>query len=157
MAEVAIVEVRTPAELEQAFAIRRAVFMEEQGVAEALEFDGLDDHARHLLAFQDGEAVGTLRVRWLDAGHTAKIERVAVLPGARGLKIGQALLQAALALAASAGAHAASLHAQTAVQGFYGKLGFVAFGPEFMEDGIAHIAMRLSLRADAPRGGHELP
>jgi predicted GNAT family N-acyltransferase len=149
LATIRIVEVRTPAELEQAFAIRRAVFMEEQGVSEALEFDQLDDEARHLLAFWGGEAVGTLRLRWLDGGRTAKIERVAVLPGARGLEIGRALVEAALAMARLGGADTASLHAQTTVQGFYGKLGFVAFGPEFMEDGIAHIAMQLSLPAHA--------
>ena len=101
--------------------------------------------------------MGTLRVRCLDEGGTAKIERVAVLPVARGSKVGRALLRAALALAGSAGAHTASLHAQTTAQGFYGKFGLVAFGPEFMEDGIAHIAMRLSLHADARRDGHELP
>ena len=123
--------------------------MEEQGVAEALEFDGRDDQAHHFLALRDGTAVGTLRVRWLDEGRTAKIERVAVLADARGSNVGRALLQAALALAGSAGAHTASLHAQTAARCFYGKLGFVAFGPEFMEDGIPHIAMQLSLHADA--------
>jgi predicted GNAT family N-acyltransferase len=141
--------VRTPAELEQAFAIRRAVFVDEQGVAETQEFDGRDEQAHHLLALRDGAAVGTLRVRWLDGGRSVKIERVAVLPGARGSQIGRALLQAALALAGSAGAETAILHAQTAARGFYARLGFVAFGPAFMEDGIAHIAMRLSLPAGA--------
>lgn len=149
LSRIQIVEVRTRAELEQAFAIRRAVFVEEQGVGDALEFDGGDDHAHHLLALRDGHAVGTLRVRSLDAGRIAKIERVAVLPGARGLKIGQALVEAALAMARSDGARAASLHAQTTAQGFYARLGFVAFGPEFMEDGILHVAMRLSLSENA--------
>ena len=149
MPDIEIVEVRCGELLEQAFAIRRVAFVQEQGVGEALEFDGRDDEARHLLALLDGKAVGTLRLRWLDGGRTATIERVAVLLGARGSKIGRALVEAALALARSAGADGASLHAQTAVQAFYAKLGFVAFGREFMEDGIPHIAMRLSLRADA--------
>jgi predicted GNAT family N-acyltransferase len=157
MAEVAIVEVGSAEQLEQALAIRRAVFVEEQGVAEALEFDGRDDQAHHLLALQDGKAAGTLRVRWIDDGRTAKIERVAVLPGARGSEVGRALLQAALGVAGSAGADAAIVHAQTVAQGFYRKFGFVAFGPEFTEDGILHIAMRLPLYADAPRAGHDLP
>jgi predicted GNAT family N-acyltransferase len=74
----------------------------------------------------------------------------------RGSKVGRALLQTALALAGSAGVHTASLHAQTTAQGFYGKFGFVAFGPEFMEDGIAHIAMRLSLHANAAGDGRGL-
>jgi predicted GNAT family N-acyltransferase len=145
---IQILEVRAPAELEQALAIRRAVFVQEQGVDAALEFDQRDDEARHLLALRGGEAVGTLRVRFLDAGRTAKIERVAVVPGARRCRIGQTLVEAALAMARLGGADTASLHAQTTVQAFYGKLCFVAFGPEFMEDGIAHIAMRRSLPAD---------
>ena len=150
MAEVAIVEVGSAEQLEQALAIRIAVFVNEQGVSRELEVDGQDAGARHLLALRHGAPVGTLRVRWLDGGRTAKIERVAVLPEARGSNIGRALLEAALVLAGSAGADAARLHAQTTAQGFYGKLGFVAYGPEFMEDGIAHIAMRLALPA---RGG----
>ena len=152
LARIQIVEVRTPAELEQAFAIRRAVFVDEQGVDEALEFDGRDDHARHLLALKHGEAVGTLRVRWADGRHIAKIERVAVSPGARGARVGHALLRAAVALAEAEGAEEARLHAQVAARSFYVKLGFVAFGPEFIEDGIPHIAMRLSLRTQA--AGH---
>ena len=150
MADVRIVELRTLAEREQAFAIRRAVFVQEQGVAEALEFDERDAQARHLLALRDGEPVGTLRVRWLDRGRTAKIERVAVLPAARGAKVGQALVEAALAAAKAEGAEVALLHAQTTVQGFYVRLGFVAFGPEFIEDDILHVAMRLPLCGQAP-------
>jgi predicted GNAT family N-acyltransferase len=149
MPDLEIVEVQCDEQLQQAFAIRRAVFVQEQGVSEALEFDGRDDEAQHLLALRHGESLGTLRVRWLDDGRTAKIERVAVLPRGRGMRVGQALLRAAVALAEAEGAEEARLHAQIAAQPFYAKLGFVAFGREFMEDGIPHIKMRLSLHADA--------
>jgi ElaA protein len=155
MTEITIVEVGSTEQLEQALAIRLAVFVDEQGVSQAQEIDGLDEAARHLLALRDDEPVGTLRLRWLEHGRVAKIERVAVLPLARGAKIGQALVEAALAVARASGAERARLHAQTIVQGFYARLGFVAFGPEFMEDGILHIARRLPLPADAAsdRGG----
>jgi predicted GNAT family N-acyltransferase len=145
MPQVEILEIHSRERLEQAFAIRRAVFVQEQGVSEALEIDGRDDEAQHLLALQDDEPVGTLRLRWVEHGRVAKIERVAVVPRARGAKIGRTLVEAALALARAAGAEAATLHAQTTVQAFYAKLGFVAFGPEFIEDGIPHIAMQLSI------------
>ena len=121
------------------------MFIEEQGVGEAFEFDARDDQARHLLALREGEPVGTLRLRWLDRGRTAKVERVAMLRPARGGGIGHALLQAALSLAEASGAREARLHAQAVAQPFYRKLGFVAFGPIFEEDGIAHIAMRQPL------------
>jgi predicted GNAT family N-acyltransferase len=150
MREIAIVEVGSAEQLEQALAIRLAVFVEEQGVSRAQEIDGLDDAARHLLALRDEEPVGTLRLRWLEHGRIAKIERVAVLPLARGAKIGQALVEAALAVARASGAEAAKLHAQTAVRGFYARLGFVASGPEFIEDGIRHVAMGLPLGSDDP-------
>jgi ElaA protein len=150
MTHVLIVEVGSAEQLEQAIAIRLAVFVEEQGVSRALEIDGHDDAARHLLALRGGEPVGTLRLRWVDEGRVAKIERVAVLPRARGTKVGQALVEAALAVARTADAEAAKLHAQTTVQGFYARLGFVASGPEFIEDGIWHVAMRLPLVEDAP-------
>jgi predicted GNAT family N-acyltransferase len=151
MPEIEIVEVRSAERLEQAFAIRRAVFVQEQRVSEALEIDGRDDQARHLLAYCNGEPIGTLRLRWLDGGRVAKIERVAVLPRGRGAGIGHALMDRALALADAAGAEEARLHAQTVAQAFYVKLGFVAFGPAFDEDGIPHVVMRRNLPSAAAR------
>jgi len=147
MPAIVVQEVQTAAGIERAFAIRRRVFVEEQSIADALEFDGLDDAARHLLAMVDGEPAGTLRIRLLEGGRVAKIERVAVLAPQRRHRVGRALLVAALDLARMQGAGEAKVHAQTAVQGFYASLGFVAFGAEFEEDGIAHVAMRLPLTA----------
>jgi ElaA protein len=144
--------VRSPERLEQAFAIRRAVFVHEQGVSEALEIDQRDDEACHLLAFREGEPIGTLRLRWHERGRVAKIERVAVVRQGRGGGIGQALVSAALARAEAAGASEARLNAQTVAQAFYAKLGFVAFGPVFDEDGIPHIAMRQRLSGRTPPG-----
>jgi predicted GNAT family N-acyltransferase len=152
MSRIDIREARSAAELEQAQAIRCAVFVAEQGVAEALEIDGRDETARHLLALRHGDPVGTLRLRWLDGGRTVKIERVAVLAAARGQKVGQVLIGAALDLARAEGAGEARLHAQTTVQAFYARLGFTAFGPEFEEDGILHIAMRRALTRPEPLG-----
>jgi len=36
------------------------------------------------------------------------------------------------------------LSAQTHLQGYYGRYGFVVTGDEFVEDGIPHIGMRRS-------------
>lgn len=72
-----------PEEFSQMQVIRRSVFQEEQGVDPALEFDGLDEIADHLLAYLDNQPVGTARIRYLNQ-HTAKVERLAVLSEARG-------------------------------------------------------------------------
>ncbi len=49
-------------DLATCLAIRRTVFIEEQGVSEADEVDGLDPVALHLLAMQDAAPVGTARL-----------------------------------------------------------------------------------------------
>jgi predicted GNAT family N-acyltransferase len=153
MSAIAIRELRSPAEIERAFAIRRRVFVEEQGLSEAQEFDGLDEEARHLLASVDGEPAGTLRIRLLEGGQIAKIERVAVLAPQRRHRLGHALMLAALDLARAHAVREAKVHAQTVVRKFYAGLGFVAIGDEFEEDGIAHVAMRMLLAAAPGRGG----
>jgi predicted GNAT family N-acyltransferase len=137
-----IVPAATPAARERAFAIRRRVSVDEQGVPARLEFDELDREVLHLLAILDGEAVGTLRLRSPGDG-LVKIERVAVLAQARGRGIGEALITEALRLALQAGAGEVILHAQVRIRSFYEKLGFQASGAAFIEDGIRHIAMRL--------------
>ncbi len=137
-----------PTDLEPAFAIRREVFIDEQGIDREVEFDGLDDGCDHLLAVLDDRPVGTLRLRMVDRGRIAKIERVAVIEAARGRHVGVRLIGDALERARQLGATAALLHAQTRVEGFYARLGFVAFGDVFEEDGIPHIAMRKPLTGD---------
>jgi len=74
--------------------LRRIVFIDEQGVSEADEVDGLDDQAIHLLAWDGDRPVGTARM--LVQGTTGKIGRVCVLAEARGAGLGAALIQAAL-------------------------------------------------------------
>ncbi|HBL14022.1 MAG TPA: GNAT family N-acetyltransferase, partial [Cyanobacteria bacterium UBA11162] len=59
-------------------AVRVQVFQIEQGVDPALEFDGNDETATHILAYLDNQPVGTTRIRYLN-NQTAKIERLAVL------------------------------------------------------------------------------
>ncbi|MGI9419175.1 MAG: GNAT family N-acetyltransferase [Geminicoccaceae bacterium] len=134
---------------EAAFAVREAVFVDEQEIPLPLEFDGLDDEADHLLARLNGKTVGTLRLRRI-GGASAKIERVAVLEHARGHGIGAALVIAAIEHLREQSLREARLHAQTYALGFYTKLGFTAFGDVFDEDGIPHRAMRMDLVAEMP-------
>ena len=125
-------------------ALRRVVFIDEQGVSEAEEVDGQDGKAVHLLAW-DGECpVGTARL--LVKGHSGKIGRVCVLPEVRGTGLGAALIQAALdELGRVPGVTEAYLGSQSNVTGFYEKLGFAVEGEEFLDAGIPHRHMRRAL------------
>lgn len=117
--------------------LRRIVFIQEQNVPEAEEWDGLDGQATHLLAWQGDRAIGTARILIRD--HIGKIGRVCVLAEARGTGAGAALIRAAMAeLSARKDVTQAKLGAQTHAIGFYEKLGFVAQGPIYDDAGIPH-------------------
>lgn len=125
-------------------ALRRAVFIEEQGIAEADEWDDLDGQAIHLLAWQEGEPVGTARI--LQSGTTGKIGRVCVLDRARGTGLGTKLIRAAVdVLRARPGVTHAKLGAQVHAIGFYEKLGFKLAGEVYDDAGIPHRDMTREL------------
>jgi predicted GNAT family N-acyltransferase len=123
-----------------AFALRREVFVWEQKVPEEEENDEYDLTATHFVAILEGEVVGTLRLITLPE-HT-KIGRVAVRMAFRGRGIAQHLIKAAMAHARAKGQTRFYLTAQSDKLGFYEKLGFAAFGPEFTDGGMPHRAMR---------------
>lgn len=143
--------------------VRRRVFVEEQGVPEADEWDAADADAlrgrtvRHLLAESDGQPVGAARWRPAPGPSTdapagtvpsprtavAKLERFAVVPEARGCGIARQLVARALADARTAGFERFVLHAQTYAVGLYAGFGFVTGGAPFDEDGLEHVKMTL--------------
>jgi predicted GNAT family N-acyltransferase len=121
--------------------IRRSVFVDEQKVPEALEWDGIDGDCRHVIAENvAGEPIGCARL--LPDGH---IGRVAVLASARGQGVGDALLEEMIVLASELGHSRVVVNAQTHALAFYGRHGFVAYGPEFDDAGIPHRAMERNL------------
>jgi predicted GNAT family N-acyltransferase len=125
--------------------IRVQVFQVEQGVDPALEFDGLDETAEHILAYLDNQPVGTLRIRYLD-NQLAKIERLAVLSAARGQGIGRKLTEKAIEVIEQKQISKVKIHAQEYVKGLYEKLGFEQVGGIFEEAGIPHVKMIKHLR-----------
>ena len=123
-----------------AFALRREVFVWEQGVPEAEENDADDLTATHFVAVAEGEVVGTLRL--IDKAEHIKIGRVAVRASFRGHGIAKKMILDAMDHAKANGRDRFYLTAQTDKLGMYEKLGFVAFGPEFQDGGMPHRAMR---------------
>lgn len=125
-------------------ALRRTVFIEEQGVSEAIEVDDLDDAAIHLLATDNGTPIGSARL--LVQGDIGKVGRVCVLAHARGTGLGAALMRAAVAeFRTIPGVIKVKLGAQTHAIPFYERLGFTATGPEYLEADIPHRDMMLLL------------
>jgi predicted GNAT family N-acyltransferase len=121
--------------------VRRRVFVEEQGVPEAEEWDAADPVARHLLAeTPNREPIGTGRLE-----PTGKIGRIAVLPDWRRAGIGREIVRHLVNQATELGFGSVYLHAQTAAEDFYRGLGFRAEGPVFDEVGIPHVRMRLGI------------
>ncbi|MFN3593390.1 MAG: GNAT family N-acetyltransferase [Thiobacillaceae bacterium] len=125
-------------------AIRRRVFIEEQGVPEALEWEARDAECDWFLAWAGDTPVGIARLT-----ADAHIGRMAVLPEWRGRGVGRALLKAALERARARGLPAVHLHAQTHALGFYAREGFQAEGEVFLEAGIPHRRMTLHLTREA--------
>ena len=118
-------------------ALRRAVFIVEQGISEAEEMDDLDDTAIHLLARVDGAPAGTARL--LVNGEIGKIGRICVLQEHRGTGLGAQIVMAAIDhLRTMPGVTKAKLGAQDHAIGFYEKLGFVGYGPFYDDAGIPH-------------------
>jgi len=138
--------VTDPEQRAQAFAIRRRVFQDEQGVPAELEFDADDDCAVHVLADSDGAPVGTGRIVFHAA--YAKIGRMAVLPEHRRSGVGRALLGTLVRIAAERRCRHLVLHAQAPAVAFYLALGFHVVGNEFMEAGIPHRRMERTLRLE---------
>jgi predicted GNAT family N-acyltransferase len=128
------------ADLASCFTLRRTVFMGEQGVSEAEEFDGEDDICTHIIAKSDGVAVGAARFQTKD--NAVKIQRVCVTPDHRGKGFGAELIDfIAHHVKTSRSEHRLILGAQLHAIPFYEKLGFTAFGAEYLDARIPHSDM----------------
>jgi ElaA protein len=128
-------------------ALRAAIFVVEQNCV-YLDPDGrdLEPDARQLWIERDGEVVATLRLL-RDPDGAARIGRVATAESARGAGLADALMRRALELAPDGEVR---LGAQSYLADWYGRFGFVRDGADYLEDGIAHLPMRL--HRPAPSG-----
>jgi predicted GNAT family N-acyltransferase len=121
--------------------IRRCVFIEEQAVPESLEWDGLDENAIHVLA-RDSKARPMGCGRLLPEG---RIGRMAVLSKWRGKGVGAAMLQALLEIVHRQGMAEVRLSAQITAIPFYEKAGFTVCSGVYLDAGIMHRDMILSM------------
>ena len=125
--------------------MRHKVFVEEQGVPIELEIDEYDHQdAVHFLGRIDKELVSVARVCLI--GSVAKIQRMAVLPSARGKKLGALIIdEMLLHIRQHQLANRVGLDAQTHATGFYERKGFRRQGEVFDDAGIDHIYMERTI------------
>ncbi|MBV7509540.1 GNAT family N-acetyltransferase [Bacillus sp. sid0103] len=129
-------------DLRVAFAIRKEVFVKEQGVPledEFDQFDALDGLCEHILVHYNEQPVGTGRIRFIDG--VGKLERICILEPYRKFGLGKIIIKSLEEIAEERGASQVKLHGQTQAEGFYKKLGYHTTSNIFIEDGIPHILM----------------
>ena len=131
-----------------AFALREAVFVNEQGFALEIEQDAFDATSVHAVAYNRlGKPLGTGRLLPSETIHdtvsikSSKIGRMAVHRVMRGSKLGREIMSALMAAAKSRGDAEIVLHAQCNAKNFYLKQGFTQRGLPFDEEGMQHIEM----------------
>jgi predicted GNAT family N-acyltransferase len=121
--------------------IRENVFIKEQNIPKNIEFDGLDAKAKHVIVFDNKEAIGTGRI--LPDGH---IGRIAVKKSYRGKGIGAIIMKKLINAAENLYLDEVWLSSQYHAKDFYLKLGFEEFRGIFQEAGINHIRMKKTVK-----------
>ncbi|MGY1844494.1 GNAT family N-acetyltransferase [Modestobacter sp. SYSU DS0875] len=130
----------TPAELYGILRLRVDVFVVEQACPYP-ELDGRDTEptTQHLwFEDVDGAVLSTIRV--LHNGGDRAIGRVATAIGARGRGLSARLIERGIELCEG---RTIDIGAQAYLEGWYERFGFRRSGPDYDEDGIRHLPMRL--------------
>ncbi|MCC5891567.1 GNAT family N-acetyltransferase [Exiguobacterium sp.] len=130
-----------PMLIERARQVRELVFIQEQGIDTALEYDDLDPECLHFVGILNDEPVATARLRPIGAG-VAKVERVATVRDARGNGYGRDIMLEVEQVAKREGLTELKLGAQLTALSFYERLGYEAFGDEFLDADIPHRMMK---------------
>lgn len=126
-------------ELEDAFSVRRTVFIDEQNVPAEEEIDQHEDAATHFVLYHEGGPIGAGRFREVDG--VGKVERICVVKEARKTGAGKTIMKAVENFARDNGIHKLKLNAQTHAIPFYADLGYRIVSEEFLDAGIPHKTM----------------
>ncbi len=139
-----VIKVETKQQLEQAFALRTEVFVDEQNVPIEIEIDEYEEEASHFIVMNDhDETIGAGRLR--DVDGDGKVERVCIKQTARRKGIGRLLMNAIEEEAIRTGKTKLILNAQRHAEPFYHLLGYETVSGEFLDAGIPHVKMVKSI------------
>ena len=130
-------------EKEDAFFIRKEVFVKEQGLPLPLEMDDLDKIATHIVAYYNESPIAASRIIVDEKSYSVKVERLSVLPKFRRKQIGVQMMQTIEAFIREKFPNVSliKIHAQIHAIPFYEKQGFRVTSPEFMDNYIPHRAI----------------
>jgi predicted GNAT family N-acyltransferase len=131
--------VENPKELDDAFTVRRVVFVDEQNVPVEEEIDQFENDSTHFVMYREDSPIGAGRFRILD--EIGKVERICVLKDVRKLGAGQQIMNAIESYAKKNRIHKLKLNAQTHATPFYSRLGYEIVSEEFLDAGIPHRTM----------------
>ncbi|WP_436915620.1 GNAT family N-acetyltransferase [Acinetobacter gandensis] len=123
-----------------AMPVREQVFIQEQHIAAKDEWDAEDAVSVHFVVRDETIVIATARLL-----RNNSIGRVAVLATHRGQGVGRILMQYIIQYAQQEHREFLKLSAQVHAIDFYANLGFVLEGEEYLDCGIPHIDMRMSL------------
>lgn len=143
MKKVEVKVVSSEQELDDAFSVRKQVFINEQNVPEEEEIDQFEDEAVHFVLYNNGIPAGAGRFRTVDGN--GKVERICVLKENRQSGSGKAIMDKIEEHAKKQGLPALKLNAQTQAIPFYEKLGYQVISEEFMDAGIPHRTMKKTI------------
>jgi predicted GNAT family N-acyltransferase len=139
--------VTDPVARKAALDLRMEVFVVEQGVPAEIEVDEHDDAAEHAVVFDpDGNGSAVATARLLTVQGVGIVGRVAVRKDLRGTGLGAVVMLAIEDRARELGLPVLELHAQLSAEGFYARLGYEAYGEDYLEAGIPHTSMRKTLQ-----------
>jgi ElaA protein len=130
-------------ELYDLLALRSEVFVVEQDCAYQ-DLDEKDKEAHHVLGFLDEKIVATARIlnKGLSYDDDVSIGRVVTSAGIRDLKKGHELMNICMQfIKKEYPFENCRISAQSHLENYYGKHGFVATGKKYLEDGIPHSEM----------------
>lgn len=134
---------KTKQQIEDAFKVRRTVFIEEQNVSEERELDEHDEEAIHFIAYVQNIPVAAARLRLV--GDYGKLERICVLKEFRSRSYGREIISEMEAVIRDHKLKKAKLNSQTYAVEFYEKLGYQVVSEEFVDAGIPHVTMEKEL------------
>ncbi|MGO4889386.1 GNAT family N-acetyltransferase [Anaerobacillus sp. MEB173] len=138
-----VIIVKTEKQLNDAYSIRKEVFVNEQKVPPEEEIDHLEGEATHFVVYDHQKPIGAGRFRVVD-GY-GKVERICIAKANRKQNVGLHLMNDIESYAKEKEITQLKLNAQIQAEGFYKKLGYKTYSDTFLDAGIPHVSMKKEL------------